>query len=168
MNKKFRNFTLLMLACLMMPFLMAVTSCGSDKKNKNVEFDSINIITKEDTTRVFDMTKKFMEAMKNNQVDTALNMLRIIKNDSVQRLNDEELARMRKQFSLFPVLDYEIVISHFQNRDSADATYRYRFMDNPTTDPNYPVHTTLTLAVQKKWDEYVMTLVDEYYLDRLR
>lgn len=165
MNKKFRNITFLFLACLMAPFFMALTSCNG-KKNKNVDFDSIHVIRNEDTVRVLEMTRAFMELMQTNQVDSALNLLSEVGHDYVAPLPADKKEELKKQFRRMPVLEYEVKTSHYQTRDSADATYRYRFMENPTDDPNYPVHTTLTLAVQKKKGQYVLTLVDEHYLPR--
>ena len=141
------------------------SSCG-EKKDRGVVFDTITTPTKEDTTRVFDMTKEFMEKLKNGNVDAALDMLSTDKNDTANSLTPDLRAKYMSQFKKFPVLDYEIETSDFRSRDFATATYRYRFMDNPTNDPNYPVHMRLTIEVEKIRGKYYVLLHDYKYITR--
>ena len=112
------------------------------------------------------MTKEFMEKLKNGNVESALDMLCTDKNDSANTLTPDLRAKYLQQFKKFPVLDYEIETSDFRSRDYATATYRYRFMDNPTDDPNYPIHMRLTIEVEKIRGKYYVLLHDHKYITR--
>lgn len=165
--KKYRNLTFLFLACLIIPFALSVTSCGGGgKKNRNVEFDSINVITKEDTMRVFHDAQRVMDALQSNQIDSALNLLNVSVNDTIRPLDAKLREQLKKQFAIMPVLDYEIVTSRFITRDNCNVTYRYRFMENPTTDPNYPIHTNITIEVKRYGGEDKVILMNHLYVDR--
>lgn len=151
----------------MASFVLSVSSCGgSGKKNRNVEFDSINVITKEDTMRVFDLSKQVMDVLQSNKIDSALNMLSVLRNDTIRPLDPKLREQLKKQFAIMPVLDYEIATSRFINRENCNVTYRYRFMENPTTDPNYPIHTNITIEVRRDGDSNKLILMDRLYEDR--
>ena len=143
-------------------------SCSSctEKKDRGVVFDTISTPTKEDTTRVFDMTKEFMDNLKNGNIDAALDKLVEAKSDTVSHITDEQRTKYKQQFEHFPVLEYEIETSDFKSRNFATATYRYRFMDNPTDDPNYPVHMRLTIEVKKIEGRYGILLHDHKVITR--
>lgn len=161
------RYTLFVLL-IAMAAAFGMQSCSSctEKKDRGVVFDTISTPTKEDTTRVFDMTKEFMEKLKNGNVESALDMLCTDKNDSAKTLTPDLRAKYLQQFKKFPVLDYEIETSDFRSRDYATATYRYRFMDNPTDDPNYPIHMRLTIEVEKIRGKYYVLLHDHKYITR--
>lgn len=141
------------------------SSCSKDKE-RNVKFNDITLLTKEDTTRVLNMTKEFMDNLKNGNIDAALDKLVAAKNDTISHITAEQRTKYKQQFERFPVLEYEIETSDFKSRNFATATYRYRFMDNPTDDPNYPVHMRLTIEVKKIEGRYGILLHDHKVITR--
>ena len=141
------------------------SSCSKDK-DRNVKFNDITLLTKEDTTRVLNMTKEFMDNLKNGNVEAALDKLVASESDTIGHITAEQREKYRLQFKNFPVLDYEIETSDFRSRDYATATYRYRFMDNPTDDPNYPVNMRLTIEVKKINGKYGILLHDHKVITR--
>lgn len=164
--KRFRITTLAGMALMLLAIVMG-TSCSNKTDRKGVAFDTINVITKEDTTRVLEQTKAFMNLLQSNQVDSALSMLsEVTITDSAYNITPETKSRLRKQFQKFPVLSYEIETSQFDSHYKATATYKYKFMENPTEDPNYPCTINLMLKVEYKTGAYRLFLENHAYLTR--
>lgn len=124
------------------------------------------LITHEDTVRAFEMTREYMEALKNNQIDSALSMLVYYPVDTVYQLPADIKARMKKQYEIFPVKDYSIETSYFEDQLNAQVTYKYRFMDPPANDPNYPVTMNVTLQVKFYQGDYYLSLYEHSVISR--
>ena len=56
--------------------------------------------------------------------------------------------------------------SHFTDQYEARVTYKYRFMDPPADDPNYPVTMNVTLQVKFYRGDYYLSLYDHTVLTR--
>lgn len=159
--KIFIKFILLSAAVISLFIASSCSSC-SNKKEHHASFKELSQATHEDTLRAFNMTKEFMDKLKKQDIDGALNMLKYydIAKDSMEEISKGLRNQYYGQFKAMPVIDYEIKTSKFMNHTMGIVTYRYRFMDNPTTDPNYPCTTNITLAVRHYAGEYKMYLYD--------
>lgn len=154
---RFRISSLFFVFALVLGAMLG-TSCSQTGK-KNVEFDTVNAITHEDTVRVFGMTKEFMDKLQAQQLDSAVEMLSYINvHDSAFDLTKEQKERVISQFKQMPVLSYEIFTSKFDSRYRASATYKYKFMENKTNDPNFPCTMNLTLDVIYKSGKFRLVL----------
>lgn len=143
-----------------------LSGCAGEKKQKNVNFVTVQSISHADTLRVYDATRDFMELLKCNKVDSAISLLCDIRNDSAFELGTKRRAQLLRQFRQFPVLDYELETSQFSSHEYATATYRYKFMENPTTDPNYPTTLRLTIEATYKNGKFRLVLHDESFITR--
>lgn len=152
---------------MMLVAIMLGTSCSNKTDRKATQFDTVNVITKEDTARVFATTRAFMDLLQSQQIDSALNLLsEVNRNDSAYKITTETKSRLKKQFQKFPVLSYEIETSDFVSHYKAKAVYKYKFMENPTDDPNYPCTMNLSLAVEYKTGEFRLLLDNHKFLTR--
>ena len=142
------------------------TSCQDKKTKEGLNLPEAPLITLEDTMRAFSMTKEYMEALKNNKIDSALSLLVYYPEDTVMQLPDEVKMRLKQQNKIFPVKDYSIETSHFKDQYEARVTYKYRFMDPPADDPNYPVTMNVTLQVKFYQGEYYLSLYDHTIITR--
>ncbi len=134
------------------------TSCKEKSAKEKLNLPEAPLINHDDTVRVFSMSHDYMEALKNNQIDSALSMLVYYTGDTVMQMPADIKARLKQQYSLFPVKDYNIETSYFENQYTAQVTYKYRFMDPPANEPNYPVTMNLTLLVNFYQGEYRLSL----------
>lgn len=163
--RKLRLSSLLFIATLIGSALLG-TSCGKSEK-KNVSFDTVSVVTHEDSVRVFEVTKQFMDLMQQQQYDSAVNMLSVVsKTDSAFYLTPEQKQRVIAQFKHFPVLSYEILTSRFESPYNASATYKYKFMENKTNDPNFPCTMNLTIDVVYKTGKYRVVLQSQNKITR--
>lgn len=162
--KRLRILLILAVTTVVACTIVGCSSCGGEKKATS--FDSIPQLTKADTERVFNQTAQFMETLKNGMIDSALNMLSENVDGEAFPLIDSVRTRYKKQFERFPVLDYEIETSDFRRHEYATATYRYKFMENPTNDPNYPCTLRLTIENRLLSGHYVLLLHDYMYITR--
>lgn len=154
-------FSLISLFIICVFFFGACSGCSHSDTPK-----ATHRATHEDTIRTLNMTKEFMETLKNGDVDGAINMLSEIKNDSVRPLNDTVRAYLQQYFAQFPVKEYEVQTSDFTNVNLQTVTYRYRFMDNPTDDPNFPVYTHLAIDAKMKNGQWRVMLHNYKYISK--
>ena len=156
--KGFRLTTICFVAVLFFSMFVG-TSCSNKTKKVNSSLDTIPAVTHEDSMRVFRVTEEFMQLMQSQQVDSALNMLsNVFPNDSAAEITPARKNELKQQFKMMPVLSYEFTTATIESTNKASATYQYKFMENPTTDPNYPCTTSLTLDVIYKTGKYRLVL----------
>lgn len=164
--KNIRLFTIVTLLSLVMTIFVGSSCTNSSTDKKELKLDTIAGPNRADTMRVMDVTKKFMDLMVAQNVDSALNMLSYQHNDSADYLTPAMKEELKKQFRLFPVKSYEVLTSDFKSHYKAYVTYKYMFMDNPTNDPNYPCTMNLRLDVKYISSEYRLLLQTEGKITR--
>lgn len=164
--KKFRLVSLVTLLAMALTMFVGSSCSNSSNDKKELQLDTISGPNRADTTRVMDITKKFMNLMVEHNVDSALNMLSYQHNDSADYLTPAMKEQLKKQFRLFPVKSYEVLTSDFKSHYKANVTYKYMFMDNPTNDPNYPCTMNLRLDVKYISSEYRLLLQTEGKITR--
>ena len=162
-----RNIFLFALAVVLSAGMSSVfTSCKEKSAKEKLNLPEAPLITHEDTVRAFNMSREYMELLKNNQTDSALNLLVYYPSDTVVALPAEIKSRLKKQYQIFPVMEYSIETSNFVDQYEAQVTYKYRFMDPPSDDPNYPVTMNLTLQVKFYQGTYYLSLYDYAVITR--
>lgn len=162
-----RAMRYLRLCCIMslivsaVAFISSCNSNGNKKSGTNLE-EFKEVASHQDTVRTREMTKAFMDMMVQGKVDDAVDALYSYSNvkDTIEVMNENKKADLKKQFATFPVLEYEVETSDFKSDDLAIVTYKYKFMENPTNDPNYPCNVRLTLAVRRIMGRYYLCLYD--------
>lgn len=124
---------------------VSLSSCSSDKKN-SVALEEIPQYTLEDTLRILKASEEFMDKLQENNVNSALDMLYKEHHDSIIPISAQERKDMVKQFKTMPVLSYEVDRLEMFSPVFATITFKYKFMENPTEDKNFPCTTKLTLT----------------------
>lgn len=142
----------------------AMSSCsGCSNKERTVELPPV--ANKEDSVRLFTQANAFMETMKSGDLNTAIDMLWVIgDNDTAYHITDSLKEVYKKQFTLFPVKEYEVITSDFTVPNRQTINFRYRFMDNPTDDPNYPVYTNFGLAMEYHQGDWRLILNNQHII----
>lgn len=162
-----RAMRYLRLCCIMslvvsaVAFISSCNSNGNKKSGTNLE-EFKKVASHQDTVRAMEMTKAFMDMMQQGRTDEAIGALYSYTtiNDTIEVMNDKDKDNLKKQFATFPVLEYEVETSEYKADDLATVTYKYKFMENPTNDPNYPCNVRLTLAVRRVMGQYYLCLYD--------
>ena len=80
--------------------LIIVASCGDKKKKETIlpadpRMDQQMVRTSKDTMMLLDMTKKFLETLKNNDIDGAMSQLYEVKDNKVMPLSEERSKEIR-------------------------------------------------------------------------
>lgn len=160
---KLRNvFTFVFLAIAAMFFMGSCSGCSSSEKQETF----VPKANMQDTLRALDITHQFFETLKSGDIDAAVSMLHEIKKDTAHALSDSTARSMREYFTTFPVKEYEVRTSDFSDIKSQTVTYRYRFMDNPTDDPNYPVYMDFALDVVRIQSEWYLVLHNQKFVTK--
>lgn len=127
---------------------ISLSSCSSDKR-KVAELEEIPQYTKDDTLRIFKATEDFMTKLQESNLNGAMDMLHKLHHDSIIPISAEERSEMIKQFNTMPVLSFEVERLEMKSPIYATISYKYKFMENPTDDKNFPCTTHITLFFQQ-------------------
>ena len=119
--------------------LLIVASCGEKKKQEvklpaDPRMDQQMIRTSKDTMMLLDMTKKFLETLKNNDIDGALSQLYEVKDNKVAPLSAEREKEIRKTLATFPVLSYQIDELLLYSDSDTEVRYTIEFFEKPKGD----------------------------------
>lgn len=119
--------------------LLMLASCGEKKKQEvklpvDPRMDQQMSRTSKDTTMLLDMTKKFLETLKNNDIDGALSQLYEVKNNNVMPLSAEREKEIRKTLATFPVLSYQIDELLLYSDSDTEVRYTIEFFEKPKGD----------------------------------
>lgn len=119
--------------------LLMLASCGGKKKKETIlpvdpRMDQRMSRTSKDTTMLLDMTKKFLETLKNNDIDGAISQLYEVKNNNVMPLSAEREKEIRKTLATFPVLSYQIDELLLYSDSDTEVRYTIEFFEKPKGD----------------------------------
>lgn len=119
--------------------LFIVASCGDKKKKETIlpadpRMDQQMVRTSKDTMMLLDMTKKFLETLKNNDIDGAMSQLYEVKDNKVMPLSEERSKEIRKTLTTFPVLSYKIDELLLYSDSDTEVRYTIEFFEKPKGD----------------------------------
>ncbi len=119
--------------------LLIVASCSEKKKKETIlptdpRMDQTMSRTSKDTTMLLDMTKKFLETLKNNDIDGAISQLYEVKDNKVLPLSAEREKEIRKTLTTFPVLSYKIDELLLYSDSDTEVRYTIEFFEKPKGD----------------------------------
>lgn len=83
---------------------------------------------------LLDMTKKFLETLKNNDIDGAMSQLYEVKDNKVRPLSEERSKEIRRSFTTFPVLSYKIDELLLYSDSDTEVRYTIEFFEKPKGD----------------------------------
>lgn len=144
-------------------------SCSSDKKRAGVEFEEVqDQYNHDDTVLLLNTAETYMKVLQSGAIDSAVNMLHIVKNDSIQKISANDQKKIKNQFKAMPVLEYELERMEMKSKLNGIVTYRYKFMENPDpeNDPNFPCSTSITLEVTQHQGKVLLGVYNYKYITR--
>lgn len=147
---------------LLISSLLLIFSACTGNKNKNVEEPEkeVMITTAEDTITVKSQCDKYMELLKNQKIDEALDMLYFI--DSLQYivpLPKEQRQNVIRLLNVFPVITYHFdgMIFHSDMDNRVKYTIEF-FQKEPDND--MPNTTAMFLKPIRKDGKWYLTIYD--------
>ena len=120
--------------------LVVVTVISCSKKTEKVDAEDSNWYiddrqsttmqrTMTDTLAVLYNTKEYLNFLKANEVDSALNRLYVLEGDTVLPLSSAEREAARKAVTMFPVLDYEIESVKMFSEHNTEVRYNIKYFE---------------------------------------
>lgn len=138
--------------------LILVASCGEKKKKVTVlppdpRMDQQMSRTGKDTMMLLDMTKKFLETLKNNDIDGAMSQLYEVEDNKVMPVSAERSKEIRKTLATFPVLSYKIDELLLYSDSDTEVRYTIEFFEKPKGDnrPNTIKCSVNPMRVDGNW-----------------
>lgn len=92
--------------------------------------------TMTDTLGVLYNTKKYLDFLKEQQLDSAMNMLYVASGDTVLPITEEAKAQVLRTLTMFPVLDYEIDKVQMFSEDNTEVHYTIKYFESDDADAN--------------------------------
>ena len=130
--------------CLIVAFGFSVSSC-SNKAPKNEEteeqdpyYSSSMSRTAADTTAIEPLAPQYLDLLKENKIDSAVNMLHEVDSVELKPLNEERKNTLISNLKRFPVLNYTIEELKLFTDDNSELRYEYEFMPKPEGAENLP------------------------------
>ena len=84
-----------------------------------------------DTTAILKLAKQFLDMVKQNQIDEALNLLQEVDSTGVKLMTAERRAKVKSNYQRFPVLSYDINEFKLFSEQNTDVRFTYEFMPKP-------------------------------------
>lgn len=91
--------------------------------------------THTDTLATLYLTKKYLNFLQENQLDSAMSMLYEAKGDTVVPMSDENKAKVLEQLKQFPVLSYEIDRLEMRKEDDTQVYYTITWFEKEDDNP---------------------------------
>lgn len=140
--------------------LITITSCS--KKGNESEKSMQELINVGDTTLVINMANDFMQLLKNNEIEQALDLLYTINaEDDVVKISNEQREQFKQMFEMFPVLTYKLETYYFKSWDDNMIKYETEFYK--TDKKVAPNKFTVVFNPIRKGDEWYLSLKDRRY-----
>lgn len=110
-------------------------SCGQKEAKEHMktygdaEKEFIAALTKEDSIKVLEQARICMDSLKSGNIESALRMLYVVKENHVLPLGGKDLKETREHFQHFPVVDYNLDYFTFSTQGCNDLKYRIKFTE---------------------------------------
>ena len=118
--------------------LIAFAGCiGKKEPEKKPRFSEQMSRTAEDSTAILNLTTKYLDLLKGEQFDEALQMLYAYNDEdgTVQPIDEERRNSLRSSYENFPVLDYEIDTVLLYSETDTEVRFKYQFFERPEGSP---------------------------------
>ena len=108
--------------------------CTNNKKQvhfktfEEASYEFVSNLTYDDTTTVLKLGTEIMELLKKNKVDNALDLLYMVKDHQLYRLDTNKRESLKNRFNMFPVLDYKYENMSFASQGMNDVKYTVTFL----------------------------------------
>jgi len=129
--------------CLVISVGFSFYSC-SNKSPKNEEADvdpyynSSMKRTAEDSATIVQLATQYLDLLKENKLEEAVNMLHDVDSVDVKPLNEERINALMTNLKRFPVLSYTIDELRLFSDDNTELRFTYEFMPKPEGAENFP------------------------------
>lgn len=94
--------------------------------------------TAADTAAIVELTTQYLDLLKENKIDEALNMLHEVDSVGLEPLSTERKDMLARNLKRFPVLSYTIEEYRLYTDDNTEVRYVYEFMPKPEGADNMP------------------------------
>lgn len=142
MKKRIEYITLFIIAVF-----VGMSSC-TNKKTSVAETDTYNV-TSQDTADVLKLASSCMDALKEGRTKVALEMMYMVRNDTLMPISNEQKEKMAKRFRFFPVLDYTIENFNFSQYDGNEVKFRVKFAEEDTIGKKPAAYTSIRFCPVK-------------------
>lgn len=120
-----------------------IFSCHEKKEKENREqfiivdsrVDANMQRTSADTLAILHDVNKYLSLLKENKVDSAIEMLYEASADTVLPISKSYSDQVRKTIQLFPVLDYQIDDIKLFSEQDTEVRYTIKYFEKPEGDP---------------------------------
>jgi len=124
-------------------FGLIIFSCTNSKKDQapkdeeyiNPRQSETMQRTNTDTLAVLYNVQKYLNFLKNNQVDSAMTMLYEASGDTVVPASDKTKEQVLQTLKNFPVLDYEILTLNMYDERNTEVRYNVKYFEKTDNDP---------------------------------
>ena len=127
--------------CPILALVFFMMACSDNKKTEtsgiddmieeNPYYSSSMSRTAEDTTAIIQLATQYLNLVKENKLDEAVNMLYEVDSINVQPIDADRKDLVLKNLKRFPVLSYEIVDFRLYSDLNSELRYVYEFMPKP-------------------------------------
>lgn len=150
------KITKILVAIVIVINAIGVVSCGNKEQKKETQDPTqpIMYLSKEDTTAVWNLTKEFLENLKEDRIDAALDMLYYMDSDKkIVKLPNELVEKQKRIFQIFPVLSYKIDGIIFYSETDSQVQYTIEFFKKEPGDdrPNTTSFFIKPMRVNNVW-----------------
>ena len=161
------SFLLISLAAL---FCMVLSSCHNKDKVNTVEYsdpraDSTMQRSSTDTLALLTMCTDYLNLLKKDSVEAALDLLYVYDDGKVEPISDEVRDKIRATRQRFPVVNYQLESMRLFGEDDTEFIYMVEFFEKPKDDPR-PNTIREALSPVRVDGQWYLTVSDEISEDR--
>lgn len=141
---------------------VGIVSCSNKEQKKQIQdtIQPLMYLSKEDTTTVWNLTTEFLENLKSEKIDEALDMLYYMDSGKkVVKLPEAMKERQKKVFQIFPVLSYNIDSIIFYSEKDSQVQYTIEFFKKAPGD-NSPNTTSFFIKPMRVNGTWYLTMAD--------
>ena len=130
--------------CMIVAVGFSLASCGNkNPKNEEAEeqdpyYSSSMDRSAADTAAIVQLATQYLDLLKENKIEEALNMLYVVDSVRLEPLSKERKDMLAKNLKRFPVLSYTIEEYRLFTDDNTELRYTYEFMPKPKGAENFP------------------------------
>lgn len=134
-----KKYSILLISLAMLS-CMVLSSCHNKDKANTVELndpriDSTMQRSSTDTLALLTMCTDYLELLKKDSVEAALDMLYTYEDGKVEPINEQVRDKIRATRQRFPVVNYQLESMRLFGEDDTEFVYMVEFFEKPKDDP---------------------------------